>query len=60
MEIKMAIARQWKCYETSMLATSNPICRKVSSWSYGCLIYNYQCNQCLSPLKLCTRYNIMW
>jgi len=32
-------------------------------------IYNYMCNQCLSPLKLwvwtpfmvgCTRYNIMW
>jgi len=32
-------------------------------------IYNYLCNQCISPLKLlvrttimtrCTRYNIMW
>jgi len=39
------------------------------SWSYGSLIYNYLCNQCLSPQKLwvwiqlmasCTRYNIMW
>jgi len=38
-------------------------------WSYGRWIYNYLCNQCLSPLKLwvrtpfmvrCTRYNIMW
>jgi len=38
-------------------------------WSYGSWIYNYQCNQCLSPLHLwvrtsfmarCTRYNIMW
>ena len=38
-------------------------------WSYGTRIYNYLCNQCLSPLKLwvpitfmarCTRYNIMW
>jgi len=40
------------------------------SWSrsYGSWIYNYQCNQYLSPLKLwvqiplmagCTRYNIM-
>jgi hypothetical protein len=38
-------------------------------WSYGSWIYNYLCNQCLSPLKLwvwillmvrCTRYNIMW
>ena len=39
------------------------------SWSCGSWIYNYLCNQCLSPLKLwvltpfmvrCTRYNIMW
>jgi len=39
------------------------------SWSYGNWIYNYLCNQCLSPLKLwvrnlfmerCPRYNIMW
>jgi len=22
------------------------------SWSYGSWIYNYLCNQCLSPLKL--------
>jgi hypothetical protein len=38
-------------------------------WSYGSLIYNYICNQCLSPLKLGvwtpfiarnTQYNIMW
>ena len=40
-----------------------------SSYSYVSWIYNYLCNQCLSPLKLwdrilfmarCTRYNIMW
>ena len=39
------------------------------SWSYGSWIYNYLCNQCLSPLMLwvrtpfmakSTRYNIMW
>jgi len=37
------------------------------SWKYGSWIYNYLCNQCLSPLTLwvqipyrCTRYNIMW
>jgi len=39
------------------------------TWSYCSWIYNYLCNQCLSPLKLCaripfmatcTRYNIMW
>jgi hypothetical protein len=38
-------------------------------WSYGSWIYNYLCNQCLSPTKVwiriplmarCTRYNIMW
>jgi len=38
-------------------------------WSYGSWIYNYLCNQCLSPLMLwvrlpfmarCTWYNIMW
>jgi hypothetical protein len=39
------------------------------SWSYGSWIYNYICNQGLSPLKLwfqipfmarCSLYNIMW
>jgi len=39
------------------------------SWSYGSWIFNYLCNQCLSPLTLwfrtpfmvrCTWYNIMW
>ena len=39
------------------------------SWSYCSQIYNYLCNQCLSPLQFwvrillmarCTRYNIMW
>ena len=42
---------------------------KRLSWSYGSWIYNYLCNQCLSPLMLwvrtrfmarCTGYNIMW
>jgi len=42
---------------------------KGQSWSYCSWIYNYLCNQCLSPLKLwvqtpfmerCTWYNIMW
>jgi len=39
------------------------------SWLYGSWIYNYLCNQWLSPLNLwvwnpfmvrCTWYNIMW
>jgi hypothetical protein len=29
------------------------------SWSYGSWIYNYLCNQCLSPLKLCVRTPFM-
>ena len=32
------------------------------SWSYGSWVYNYLCNQCLSPLKFMarsTRYNFM-
>jgi hypothetical protein len=30
------------------------------SWSYGCWIYNYICNQCLSPLKLCELESRSW
>jgi hypothetical protein len=46
-----------------------PLMRPLCSWLYHSWIYNYLCNQCLSPLKLwvrppfmvkCTRYNIMW
>jgi hypothetical protein len=48
---------------------SNIIQGPLWSWSYGSWIYNYLCNQCISPLKLwvwiphmvrCTRCNIMW
>jgi hypothetical protein len=28
------------------------------SWSYGSWIYNYQCNDCLSPLRLWVRISI--
>jgi len=37
------------------------------SWSYSSWIYNYMCNQCISPLQLwvriplmarCTKYNL--
>jgi len=39
------------------------------SWSFSSWIYNYMCNQLLSPSKLwfptpfmarCTRYTLMW
>jgi hypothetical protein len=40
---------------------------KGPSWSYGSWIYNYLCNQCLSPLTgfesrsgEVAWYNIMW
>ena len=46
------------------------LCERPSwLWLYGRWLYNYLCNQCLSPLKFwvrtpfmarCTRYNIMW
>jgi hypothetical protein len=29
-------------------------------WSYGSWIYNYMCNQCLSPLKLWVRTPLRW
>jgi hypothetical protein len=39
----------------------------LGPWSYGSLIYNYLCNQCLSPLMCVSSnlnqgevYNIMW
>ena len=30
-------------------------CQWAWPWSYDCWIYNYLCNQCLSPLKLWVR-----
>ena len=30
------------------------------SWSYGSWIYNYMCNQCLSPLKLWVWITLIW
>jgi len=33
-------------------------CGPLWSWSYGSWIYNYPCNQCLSPLKLWVRISI--
>jgi len=53
---------------SATVTISNTIRGPWLSWSYGSLIYNYMCNQCLLPLKLwvrtpfvarCTRYNIV-
>jgi hypothetical protein len=30
------------------------------SWSHGSWIYNYLCNQCISPLKLWVRILLRW
>ena len=59
--------------KTDVLLTYFPLrklCMHIRpSWSCGSWIYNYLCNQCRSPPKLCvwtpftsrfTRYNIMW
>ena len=34
------------------LYSNIPLQGPLWSWSYGIWIYNYRCNQCLSPLKL--------
>jgi len=53
------ITRVWKQYFTiSSLFKCKfthiyfPLTRSSCSWLYGSWIYNYICNQCLSPLKL--------
>jgi hypothetical protein len=39
---------------------SHPIDKgPLGSWSYGNWIYNYLCNQCLSPLKVWVRIPLM-
>ena len=43
---------QWLATDSLVLGLSWP-------WSYGSWIYNYLCNQCLSPLKLCVRNTFM-
>jgi hypothetical protein len=61
---KFMTIRHWRLHNNDYLNK-----RPSWAWSYGSWIYNYMCNQCLSPLKLwvrtpfmarCTRYNIMW
>jgi hypothetical protein len=48
-----------KCIKSSTLFTSY---FSVPSWSwlYGSWIYNYLCNQCLSPLMLWVRILLRW
>ena len=57
-----------KCHWNTLWSDSS-FCGPLWSWSYGSWIYNYLCNQCLSPFTLlvriplmvkCTQYNIMW
>jgi hypothetical protein len=68
--ILLNLFSSWICMKYLLPDFQNPTIKGLSwSWSYGSWIYNYLCNQCLSPLKLwapiplvarCTRYNIMW
>ena len=62
-------AMMFHCIQVFVLYRVNTLQNWRPSWSYGSWIYNYLCNQCLSPLKLwvwillmvrCTWYNIMW
>ena len=55
----------YKCFDCHSSSHSH----QGPLWSLDSWIYNYLCNQCLSPLKLwvrnlfmvrCARYNIMW
>ena len=39
-------------YFVIFIYTVVPLNREGLSWSYGSWIYNYMCNQCLSPLRL--------
>jgi hypothetical protein len=52
--------REYQILELRFSDSSNmPICTVPSwSWSYGSSIYNYLCNQCLSPIMLWVRIPI--
>jgi hypothetical protein len=47
-------------YYTLMCTIHNQFEGLSWSWSYGSWIYNYLCNQHLSPLKLRVRIPLMW
>jgi hypothetical protein len=54
--------RQFSCFwpiatvkNSRNCSSFNRFTNDMSSWSYWCWIYNYLCNQCLSPLKLQVR-----
>ena len=49
--------QQWR-YVFVFGMSSNPCERLSWQWSYGSWIYNYLCNQCLSPLMLWVRISI--
>ena len=59
----------WNKFPMSTMPANLEFCGRSWSWLYGNWIYNYLCNQCLSPLMLWvrisirtrwTRYSIMW
>jgi hypothetical protein len=45
---------------STRVATASCLLRPSWSWSYGSWIYNYLCNQCLSPITLWVRIPLRW
>ena len=50
---KYVLNQKLKCSDD--VSVSKPFKGQSWPWSYGCWIYNYLCNQCLSPLMLWVR-----
>ena len=61
---EIPVILKWWCTFTygrtacAYFTNSGPSCL----WSHSRWIFNYLCNQCISPLNVtrCARYNIMW
>jgi hypothetical protein len=47
----------WHCHNIFLIVSVN---KWGPSWSFGSWIYNYMCNQCLSPLKLWVQIQLRW
>jgi hypothetical protein len=51
--------RKVNCSYSGIIRNDNKQKEQTVSWSYGSWIYNYLCNQCLSPLTLWVRIPLM-
>ena len=53
--------KNWYCQYICILQSIwHYVDRVLWSWSYGSCIYNYLCNQCLSPLTIWVWIPLMW